>query len=558
MLLRQMLYRCEVRFLPIIAEHWFLLKTVPNYEELIRMLCDRMLDSVILHKFLETQDGPEFSAALKRLILNDGFEITENFEEASGPFRIAGMEKILRDKLWYSPISVTEKLWYRGLIYRENRNIEGELKACYILPDDLKNVLTKIIPEKQPIMSIQHDFMVRPAIPTETVSISPYKTDMTDFVCIGAALERDKRDLTFPGANLPESATRFIGMLIQQGSLLPDFEEKNTDSIRNFLIQNRTAANIQLIHHWRFSETYNELAESDELTVIESPKYDHRAPREAILKIISALQPTTWLSINGFISAIKKNFPQFLRGSFTESRGQMTDVDGNDLSGIGSWFQLEGAYLRFLLSGPLHWLGLVQIAFSDKDKKTPSAFRISQDALFYLQESKTEEVSSGILAKPNLEQSVPGISADGAIICGKNVSRYFRYMTTRYCEIENIKGDNTTFRITPASLTFAEENGLKRSSFLALLQRFSKNKVPPALEHMLSATELASLPATIYYATILTIPNENILEELLETPRLGKWIQQQINPTSILIDPKGISEIRRFLMEREVFVDIQV
>ena len=60
----------------------------------------------------------------------------------------------------------------------------------------------------------------------------------------------------------------------------------------------------------------------------------------------------------------------------------------------------------------------------------------------------------------------------------------------------------------------------------------------------------------IYSATILTVPDEAILTELLNTSRLEKWILQQINPTSILIDPKGIPEIRRFLMERELFVDV--
>ena len=73
---------------------------------------------------------------------------------------------------------------------------------------------------------------------------------------------------------------------------------------------------------------------------------------------------------------------------------------------------------------------------------------------------------------------------------------------------------------------------------------------------MLSAPENASKMAMIYSATILTVPDEGILADLLDTSRLEKWILQQINPTSILIDPKGIPEIRRFLMERELFVDV--
>ena len=75
---------------------------------------------------------------------------------------------------------------------------------------------------------------------------------------------------------------------------------------------------------------------------------------------------------------------------------------------------------------------------------------------------------------------------------------------------------------------------------------------------MLDSSEIKALPATIYNATILTIPNETVFAELLNTPRFEKWILQQINLTSLVIDPKGIGEIRRFLMEHEIFVDIQV
>ena len=153
---------------------------------------------------------------------------------------------------------------------------------------------------------------------------------------------------------------------------------------------------------------------------------------------------------------------------------------------------------------------------------------------------------------------MPVISGDGLISSNANVPRYFRYMAMRYCDIESFKSGMTNMRITPSSLEFAKKNGLDVGAFLSLIKRFSKNKIPPALEKMLSSSDSFSLPATIYSATILTIPNDKVLEELLNSSRLEKWIMQQINSTSILIDSKGINDIRRFLMEREIFVDIQI
>ena len=146
MLLRQMLYRCEPRFLNIIASSWLNLRSTPNYEEMIRMLCERMTDPAILRQKLNTPEYQELIAPLRHLIQNDGIENAEQFEAAFGTFRVAGIDRIMREKMWKIPVSLTEKLWYRGLIFREIRPMEGNLIDCYILPEDLLKILSGIIP----------------------------------------------------------------------------------------------------------------------------------------------------------------------------------------------------------------------------------------------------------------------------------------------------------------------------------------------------------------------------------------------------------------------------
>ena len=558
MLLRQMLYRTELRLLPVIASYWINIKTKPNYEELIRMLCVRMLDPDKQKIFFDSPSGKELVPAFSELLQRDGIETVERFEEAFGPLRFAGIDKILREKYWTAPVSITEKLWYRGLIFRENRIICSEPRECYIIPEDLRRVIQQFVTDANPVTNPHEDFTVRPAIPAETKSVNPLNNSIPDFATISAALLRDKRSLDFPGANLSEKYIKFIESTLHEAFSFESDTETEVNSIRNFLVQNRTSAKIQLIGFWRNNISYDELSECEKLNIVDLPDYDKKSPRETIIRFISELPSDVWWSINGFISSVKKTDPLFLRKNLQHNRSQILDIEGNDLSGIGSWYQLEGAYIRYLLLGPLQWLGLIQIAYTDKSHNEASAFRIDRDTAFFLSESIEEQVSGSIRSKPNLETAFPIISSDGAISCGTGVPRYFRYMAVRFCEIENIKGEILTLRITPASLARAESRGLSRSSFLNLLKRFTGNRIPKSLERMLDSSEIKALPATIYNATILTIPNETVFAELLNTPRFEKWILQQINLTSLVIDPKGIGEIRRFLMEHEIFVDIQV
>ena len=558
MLLRQMLYRCEPRFLSVIASFWLNLRSTPNYEELIRMLCDRMTDPAVLKKKLNSPEWQEFLSLFQYLIQKDGIEESEGFEAMFGPFRVAGTDRIMREKLWKNPVSHTESLRYRGLIFREIRPMNEVLKDCYVLPEDLLKIISGIIPMQAAPTSTVPVLTVRPAIPSETAFVAAEDKSLPDLFCLGLALKRDERMLTFPGLDVTDTWIRFLDALISDSVYFDDTNNPNTEAIRNFLIHNRTSARISLLRIWRNTENYNELIESPEINVLTDPVFSKTKPRGVILKLLSDLSPDTWISANGFLAAVKKAHPQFLRDAFREERWQLQDTEGNDLSGIGAWYQMEGAYLRFLLSGPLSWLGLAQCAFSEKDHKELTAFRLSQDVRFYLAESEQPETAEEILSKPNLEQALPTISGDGEIACSTKVPRYFRYMAARYAEIEKVDRDRVVFRLTPASLSEAERFGLSKTSLLSLLRRFSGNKVPPTLERMLSAPDNTSHTALIYSATILTVPDEAILAELLNTSRLEKWILQQINPTSLLIDPKGITEIRRFLMEKELFVDIKI
>lgn len=559
MLLRQMFYRTEIRLLPVIAGFWVRPETRPDYEELIRILCEKMLDPVILRKMLTGPEGRDLSEGLRSLSCHQGQEPADAFEAVFGPMRIAGTEKILREKYWKAPVSVTEKLLYRGLIFRENRSVSGDLKDCYIVPDDLLECAEGIFPDLKVSAGTAEDpFLVRPASPSETVSVLPFRDDLPDLFTLAAALKRDGRGFSISGADIAKDQSRFIDMLLAETGSFPDGKEADPERIRSILVQNRTAAKLELLRAWRYSDNYDELAENTgDLSIIDPPEFDRKKPRAVILRYLAELPAGTWWSFSGFTAAVKRVAPDFLRGNFAKTRGQIRDAEGNDLSGIGSWFQLEGAYIRFILFGPLRWLGITQAAFEDKTNEKPGGFRITPEGLFYLTESAEAEIAPSILAKPNLEQAVPNIAADGAITCSSRVPRYFRYTAVRCCEIEKIKGDICTFRLTPNSLTRAERAGISKESFLALLHRFTGKAVPPSLERMLSSGEKVLIPATIYNATILTIPQPQILNELLETARLEKWILQQINENSLMIDPKGIDEFRRFLMEKEIFVDIQ-
>ncbi len=560
MLLRQFLYRTEPRLLPVIAGWWIILPEKTNYEEIIRLLCKKMPDPVMLKKVLSGPYGKEMAAGLRRLAENDGRETADSFEGIYGSMRIAGIEKILREKYWKSPVSVTEALYYRGLIYRQNLFISDEVKECYIIPADLLKTIRSLV--RSDGLSVETDsklFIVRPAVPSETAVVQPVDETIPEVISLAAAMKRSGKTFVLPGVDITEEYAGFIEMVLEESGMFPAGGEADSDTVRNFLIRNKTFTRLQIINTWRKSSVYDELHEDmDDLKIEEAPVFDRISPRNTILKLLTLLEPGTWWSLNGFTTAVKNVDSAFLRKHFSNERWIMYDNAGNDLSGLGSWFQLEGSYIQFMIFGPLQWLGIIQTAYADKDKTCPAAFRITDEGLFYLLESGREELSEEIAEKPNLETAIPRIYADGTVLCSRGTSRYFLYMAARFLEIEKFNDSVCSFRLTPRSLAEAERNGLSPDLLLSMFRRFSKNAVPPSLDRMLSNPKGHTLPATIYNAVILTIPEPKVVDEIVNNKRLSKWIIQQINQNSLEIDPKGIADFRRFLMEKEVYVDIRL
>lgn len=558
MLLRQMLYRCNTRFLPIIAEHWLNLRTEPNYEDLIRMLCSVMLDASRLRRLCEKLT-PESVDALRWLLGHENREKISVFEARFGVLRVTGINQVIREKYWLHTVSSTEDLWYRGLIYRVTRTEADGLAEYFMIPDDLAQTFGIFLTaERKTEKVLAPELVVRPAVPAETIAAVPPDETLPDLITLAAAFKRDGRAAAYPGTDIPDDELRFMDALMTDCGMFDAAGNADAESIRLFLIANRTAAKLRLMHAWRTSERYEELAENPaRLKIVTSPRYSYAKVRNTALNMIASLAPEKWWSLNGFIAAVKKADSQFLRGCFSEDLWTVLDADGNDLHGMSSWFQFEGVYLSFLVFGPLYWLGITQLAWSDAEKTRPAAFRVSREALFFLTESAADEVSEDIKEKPNLEQQHPTIAADGLIICTDKVPRYFRYMAARCCDLEKLKSNVCSFRVTPQSLLLAEHSGITRSAFLRLLRRFSEESVPPPLMRLLDKNGKSAIPASIYTATLLTVPSAEVLEQLLEQRKLEKWILQQVNPTSVIIDPMGIEPIRRYLMENEIFVDVQ-
>ena len=69
-----------------------------------------------------------------------------------------------------------------------------------------------------------------------------------------------------------------------------------------------------------------------------------------------------WYRLDDLVALIRENDPDFQRPEGNYDTWYIRDVTSSAyLRGFGSWDEVEGRLLRFLVGGPMYWLGLSEV-----------------------------------------------------------------------------------------------------------------------------------------------------------------------------------------------------
>src|SRR5690606_15009227 len=114
-----------------------------------------------------------------------------------------------------------------------------------------------------------------------------------------------------------------------------------------------------LANAWRESE-WNDLCHTPGL-ICEGSGWsnDPRAARQALLAALPA--GTTWYRLDDLVTHIHETNPNFQRPDGNYDIWYVRDIASDTyVTGFENWHLVEGRLLRFLVTGPLVWLGMAQ------------------------------------------------------------------------------------------------------------------------------------------------------------------------------------------------------
>ncbi len=541
----------DLGHLRIIAELWGLDYSASSVRSGVQHLISIMLDAENLEEALNGLPK-EATKALSELLYNNGRLAWTFLTRKYGIVREMGMGKRDREKPYTNEnASAVEALWYRGLIGRAFfDNPSGPEEFAYIPEDILPFLPLMDTPEASPLG--------RPASQNEKARKLLVSDVLLDDVCTMLAGLRTGMALTEiesylrcgKGTPYPLSANALL-ILLKISGLVNALNQPVLEPVRKLLEAKPGEALLFLFESWIRSIEFNELQQVPGFVLEGGWKNNPIQARQAVIDFIATIpgrndpaseeEQFPFWSLGALVSAVYETDPDFQRTAGDYDSWYIRKVDEEQfLRGFKHWQEVEGALIKFIIGGPLHWFGVLDLAMPEKEPII-SAFRISAwgRSLLKFQLPLIPEIQIA-------EESVT-IRADGRLRIPPGASRVGRYLIARFCEWQGFKDSFYRYKLTPTSLEEAKKQNLRVEHLLTLLNRYAPG-IPPSLVTALKRWEAQGNQSRIESLLVLRVNRPDILQALRNTSA-QRFLGEALGPTAVVVKQGGWEKVAMTLAE---------
>ncbi len=546
--LRQCLFDYDLALLRVIAAQWSVELSTNRHDDAVDVLILRLSDRVAQAELWSCLPEDE-RRALSTLLSAGGSLPAGAFIRRFGDIRPMGPGRLERERPWESPVSIAETLWYRGLIFKAFDQGPGEMQEVVFVPPELQVMVENSEMPQEKIAPV-------PAPQTQKQA----GTELADDVCSFLAFIHATAVNATPGRSLPERHARtlarqlrdedsirldlLIHLAAQLSLVKPDTAPLRPDpQTATAWLQSHTFRQLRALYEsWRDSAGWNDLWRVPTLRCEDTGSWhnDPLASRRVVLDTLAKLEPGAWYRVQDFVAAIHQTSPDFERPGGDYDTWYIRDEATNQyLRGFGSWDQVEGALLRFILGGPLHWLGVVD---TDVDGK---AFCVTGIGYWLLRQGDAPTSSEGATFV---------VRADGQVDVSAS-RRYERFQLARVAEWV-ASGETYTYRITPSSLERAKAQRITPERIIEFLERTSGVPAPESLSGALRRWGTRGTEAWMQQAVVLRVARPELLDQLAESPQTRKYVRETVSSTVALVAPRDWPEMLAALLEMGILPEV--
>jgi hypothetical protein len=509
--------------------------------------------------------------ALDALIAGNGRIPAAVFERRFGTLRPMGPGRLERERPWLSPANPTEVLWYRGFLFRAFDKTPTTPVEVMFVPTDLLAILPA--PESAVGESATGD--AAPALHTAHSALGtpdPFLDDITTILAYiqnyevraradggwnseaRTSIQPMLRDSDGVESELPNGRFGFLLNLIAR---LRWLRPKDKDlrlvpqPVSQWLQSNHLIQRKIFLNAWRTDPRWNDLAHVQGIA-FEMPHAwanDPLRERTAILEMLvrfMAAADDAWQDIDAFVDYVKRTNPDFARADGRYDTWHIRDVRTNEyLTSFEQWGRVEGALIRYIVTGPLTWLNIVNVQ---------SGRMMLTDSAQLLTEPPTEVAEKADTAATQ-RNDVFRLEPDGDVIV-HTTAHFERFQLARVANWVATRSEDYVYRLAPESVNAAMKQGIPAPRILEFLEQHSSKPVPPNLVKAVKRLEQYGAEARLEQAYMLRTKDADTMNLLLNTHAVRKAMIERISPTCVLMRQREVRAVASAIIRTGLLVDL--
>lgn len=265
-----------------------------------------------------------------------------------------------------------------------------------------------------------------------------------------------------------------------------------------------------------------------------------RAGRYALLRFLSLLEENRWVSLNGFTEAIFEINPDIVHKLSDRAVWWLESTRTRKQFGttFEDWRQSYGRFILTSLTGPLQWLGLVDLGYRGDQL---AAFRLTPTGSFALGRRRTlsgneqqVDVRDTVEFREDMTIAlIPGRAPEQLHDLLRNIGRLGKATPERF-----------VYRVTANHILETLEQGRAVDTSIALLSKWSGQDVPAAWEDQMRTWSHNYGKLHIYEdITLIEMTDDYALQELMVNTSLCEAIVHQFSPRLVAIRLEAVDTL---------------
>ncbi len=252
--------------------------------------------------------------------------------------------------------------------------------------------------------------------------------------------------------------------------------------------------------------------------------------------------PGEWIDLDAFVARARTL--NLLQAVWQMPPGVSLELNNRalNLANAEGWRSFYGPFVETVLTGPLHWMGLVDLGYR-KDRL--AAFRLTDLGAFMLYQRETYTAPPVTIAGRALTYAPDGAlhlqpAAADARLLG---------LLSLMGEVRAGPNGALVYRVTVEGAARAFESGGDPDKIIALLEKAAGAPPPASLTQMLRQWWEHFGDVHLYRdLALMELADDYVLTELLASTSLSQYLLYRFSPRLVALRPEGVEALREELV----------